>query len=129
MRLSEIKYQMQISQYKNDTTSYNFDPNDMVEWEKSYNKFSVFERPRSEEITKHVKGYSFSITVNFIIDTCGYVNNVHVSKLVESHYAKEYGYDLTKDAIRFIESLPQCKPYVVDGKKVEKEMTAQVPFY
>jgi len=128
-KVSEIRRQMEVAQYKNDTIPYNFDPNDLVEWEKSYKKFSVLERPRSEEIAKHIKGYSFSITVNFIIDTCGYVDNVHVSEWDESHYVKEYGYDLTKDAIRCIESLPQCKPYVVDGKKVEKKMTVQVPFY
>ncbi|MCL2510539.1 MAG: CPBP family intramembrane metalloprotease [Bacteroidales bacterium] len=144
--LSEIRWEAEMAQYKNDTIPYNFDPNDMDEWKRSYEKFAVLERSRSEEITKHLKGEHISLPVHFKIDTCGYIHSVYVYKstdsiwvkktwgkvrkyAAETYYIQEYGYDFTEEAIKFIQSLPQCKPYIEDGKKVEKEMEEQVQFY
>ena len=143
---SEIKRQQEIAPYINDTIPYNFDPNDMDEWERSYKKFAILERPHSEEITKHLKGYNISLPVHFTIDTCGYIHNIYVYKstdtiwvskgwgkarkyAAETYYIQEYEYDFPEEAIKFIKSLPQCKPYIEDGKKVEKEMEEQVQFY
>jgi membrane protease YdiL (CAAX protease family) len=122
----EIRRQQEIAQYINDTIPYNFDPNDMEEWNRSYKKFAILERQRSEEAVKHLKGDARNIYVNFTIDTCGNVYNVHVYEGADSIFIKEYGYNYVEDAIKVIETLPQCKPYIEDGKKVEKEMSVSV---
>ena len=124
----EIRRQQEVAPYINDTIPYNFDPNNMDEWERSYKKFTVFERPRSEEIIKCLKGSATSVWVHFTIDTCGNVYKVHVLDSTGSYYIKNFGYNYTEDAIEFIKSLPQCKPYITDGKKVEKEMLESVSF-
>jgi hypothetical protein len=123
----EIRRQQEVAPYINDTIPYNFDPNNMDEWKRSYNKFSKLERPRSDEFVKHLKGYATNIIVYFTIDTCGNVYNVHVFD--STFHTKEYGYNYAEDAMQFIKSLPQCKPYIIDGKKVEKEMSVSVPLY
>ncbi|MCL2434543.1 MAG: CPBP family intramembrane metalloprotease [Lentimicrobiaceae bacterium] len=128
-KFREIKRQKEIAQYTNDTIPYNFDPNDMDEWQRSYKKFATLERPRSEEAVKHLKGIATSIQVCFTIDTCGNIYNVHVYEGTSSIFMKEYGYNYAEDAINVIKSLPQCKPYIVDGKKVEKKMSESVPLY
>jgi len=142
----ETRMQIELSQYENDTIPYNFDPNDMNEWERSYKKFAVLERPQSEEITKHLKGNNISLPVHFTIDTSGYIHSIYVFKstdticankpwgkvrkyVAEDYYIQEYGYDFPEEVIKFIKSLPQCKPYIEDGKKIEKEMEEQVQFY
>jgi len=124
---SEMHRQQEVLPYINDTIPYNFDPNDMDEWQKSYKKFVILERPRSEEAVKHLKGISTNIYVFFTIDTCGNVYNVHAPD--SAYYIKEYGYNYAEDAINVIKSLPQCKPYITNGKKVEKEMSVSVPLY
>jgi len=125
----EIRRQQELVPYLNDTIPYNFDPNDMAEWERSYKKFSTIERPRSEEFVKHLKGIATNVFVYFTIDTCGNIYNVHVSEGSDSIFIKEYGYNYAEDAIKVIESLPKCKPYIIDGKKTEKEMSESVPLY
>ena len=126
--IREIRRQQELAPYINDTIPYNFDPNDMDEWERSYKKFTALERPRSEEAIEHLNGSATGVSVYFTIDTGGNVYNVHIFKGSGSYYIRDYGYDYTKDAIKFIQSLPQCKPYMIDGKKVEKEMQESVPF-
>lgn len=146
-KFNEFNRQQELAPYKNDTTSYNFDPNNMDEWERSYKKFAVLERPRSEELIKHLikeTNYIQNVNVLFTIDTCGNVCNVHLPDTVyvrydgsrnvhrytsDSCYYTKDGYNYSKDAINFIKSLPQCKPYMIDGKKVEKEMSESVPIY
>jgi len=128
-QISNFRYNIEVSQYKNDTIPYNFDPNDMAEWERSYKKFSTIERPRSEEFVKHLKGIATNIHVYFTIDTCGLIYNINVGEGVDSFYIKQYGYDYARDAMQFIKSMPLCKPYIEDGKKVEKEMCVSVPLY
>jgi len=125
----EIKRQVELSQYKFDTTSYNFDPNNIEEWQKSFKKFAILERPRTDEIIKHLKGVSTCVNVFFTIDTCGNIYNVHVLAGTDSSYIKSYGYNFAEDAIKFIQSIPQCKPYIMDGNKVEIEMHECVPFH
>jgi hypothetical protein len=125
----EFRRQQEIVPYINDTIPYNFDPNDSTEWKRSYEKFAILERPRSEEAVKHLKGVATNIYVNFTIDTCGNVYNVHVYEGADSIFIKEYGYNYAEDARNVIQSLPQCKPYIEDGKKVEKEMSVSVPLY
>ncbi|MCL2435125.1 MAG: CPBP family intramembrane metalloprotease [Lentimicrobiaceae bacterium] len=144
--LREMNRQQRLSQYMLDTIPYNFDPNDTAEWKRSYEKFAVLEKSRSEEIIKHLKGDSISLPVHFKIDTCGYIHSIYVFKstdtiwvkkswgkprkyTAEDYYIQEYGYDFMEEAIKFIKSLPQCKPYIENGKKVEKEMEEQVQFY
>lgn len=141
--LRETSRQKEILKYENDTISYNFDPNDSTEWKRSYDKFVAFKRPRSEEIIKHLKGTATNVHVYFTIDTCGNIHNIKSIDTIwvkksrgkmdkypaEVYYIQEYGYDFTKDAIKFIESLPQCKPYIEDEKKIEKKMSESVPFY
>lgn len=138
----ELRREQEVSRYINDTMPYNFDPNNMDEWERSYKKFAVLERPRSEEVIKHLKGTATNVHVYFTIDTCGNIHNIKgidtiwvktsLDKIhkytAEAYYIQEYGYDFTEEAIKFIKSLPQCKPYIIDGKKVELEMSASVPF-
>lgn len=123
----EIRRQQEVSRYINDTIPYNFDPNDTSEWKRSYEKFAVLERPRSEEAIKHLKGIATNVYVHFTIDTCGNVYNVHIDEGIDSIFIKEYGYNYAEDARNVIKSLPQCKPYIIDGKKVEKEMSESVP--
>jgi hypothetical protein len=127
--IRDLHRQSEIAQYKDDTTSYNFDPNNMDEWKRSYDKFAVLERPRSEELNKYLKGQATNVYVYFTIDTCGNIYNVYVNSKTEAFFIENFGYSFTDEAIQFIKSLPQCKPYVVDGKKVEKEMGESVPFY
>jgi len=117
------------AQYENDTTGYNFDPNDMDEWKKSFTKFCILEKQQSAELTKHLKGQSIGIGVYFTIDTCGNIYNIYTHAEQDSIYYSIYRYDFSDEAIKFIQSLPQCKPYMIDGKKEEKLMWDFVPFY
>jgi len=143
---SNLRWEMEIAQYINDTIPYNFDPNDSSEWKRSYEKFAILEKPRSAEIIKHLKGDEISLPVHFTIDTCGYIHSIYIFKstdtiwvknswskarkyAADTYYIQEYGYDFSEEAIKFIKTLPQCKPYIEDGKKVEKEMKEQVQFY
>jgi len=124
----EIRRQQELAPYINDTIPYNFDPNNMDEWERSYKKFAVLERPRSEEVIKHLNGSATGVWVFFTIDTCGNVYNIHVLNGADTYYIRDIGYGYMEDVIKFIQSLPPCKPYIMDGKKVEKEMSVFVPF-
>ncbi|MDL2227446.1 CPBP family intramembrane metalloprotease [Odoribacter sp. OttesenSCG-928-L07] len=128
-KMGEIKRQQEVEQYSKDTIPYNFDPNDPDEWQRSYEKFSRLERPRSKEMIKHLKGTATNVIVYFTIDTCGNIYNAHVAKGRDSMFIENYGYNFAADAIRFIESMPQSKPYIIDDKKVEKEMSESVPLY
>lgn len=128
-KFNEIRRQQEIAPYINDTVPYDFNPNDTAEWRRSYEKFSKLERPRSEEIRKHLKGKATSVQVFFTIDTCGNIYNVHAGTGSDSSYLKSYGYNFAADAIKTIESMPPCKPYIIDGRKVEKKMSVIVPIY
>lgn len=126
---SNIKYRIEKSEYIQDTTGYNFDPNNRDEWQKSFKKFTVLKREWSPELIKCLRGTTTSIPIYFTIDTCGNINNVFADAHIDSILYTEFKYNFGKYAIKLVQSLPQCKPFIVDGKKVEKEMCEYVEFY
>ena len=127
--LHEANMQIERSQYENDTIPYNFDPNNKDEWKRSYKKFSVLEKQQPPEITKRLRGRATNVVVNFTIDTCGNIYNVHTDPGHDSILYEKFGSGFSEEAVKFIQSLPQCKPYMIDGKKEEKEMWESVFFY
>jgi len=125
----EINTQMRRIQYANDATPYNFDPNNMDEWKRSFKKFSLLEQKQSLELTKHLNANGISVPVYFTIDTCGKIYNVYVDPVYDSGYYSTFGYSFAKESVEFIQSIPICTPYIVEGKKREKEMCEFVFFH
>ena len=121
--------EIERAKYEKDTIPYNFDCNDMVEWDRSYHKFCALEKPRSIKSVEHLKGDHIEIGVTFYVDTCGYIYNIQANMREDSAFYSQYGYHFADEAVQFIQSLPQHKPKIVDGKKTEPHFTVGVKFY
>ena len=128
-QFAEAKKNAIRAQYESDTIPYNFNPNDNDEWDRSFKKFVHLERQLLDEATEHLKGDATNAIVWFTIDTCGNIYNIYTDHNSDSIFHKKYGYDFGKVAVNFIKTLPQCAPYISDGKKEEKEMCESIPFY
>jgi len=135
--ISEYRYKMRQAWYTNDSM-YNFDPND---WEARLNaqeRFLAFNNPPHPEFKDYIKkpsGPTSSLCafvhIKYDIDTCGFVHNVRLdSTRLTENLVETYNSDtIEKVALRLVESFPQHKPFIQDGKKTKKTQTTTIPIY
>ena len=129
--ISEYRNKMNQVRYTNDSV-YNFDPNDCEEMRNAKHKFLAFNNPPHPEFKEYINkpsGPTSSLAafvyVKYDIDTCGFVHNVRLdSTRLTENVVETYNSDtIEKVALRVVESFPQHKPFIQDGKKTKKTQT------
>jgi len=133
--ISEYRYKMNQAWYTNDSI-YNFDSNDWEERLNAQEKFLAFNNPPHPEFKDYIKksiGPTSSLAafvyVKYDIDTCGFVHNVRLdSTRLTKNLVETYNSDtIEKVALRVVESFPQHKPFIQDGKKTIKTQATIIP--
>jgi membrane protease YdiL (CAAX protease family) len=124
----KMQQQRNQMEFENDSI-YNFDRNDWGELYNAQQKFFAFHNPPHPEFKPYItKGRTAFVEIFYDIDTCGIISNVRFDSL-NSERENYTNIEIDKVAIRLVESFPQHKPFVKDGKKEEALCRAYVPIY
>ena len=123
----KLKQKMNQMEFKNDSI-YNFDPNDHDILFKAQQKFFAFHNPPHPEFKQHIKeGRCAVVHFYYDIDTNGFITNIRLDSLNLHDFT---GSEVAEAALRLVESFPQHKPYIKDGKKADTTfLSAMVPIY
>ena len=124
-----IKQKWNQMEFKNDSI-YNFDPNDIKEFDKAQRKFLAFHNEPHPELKIYfgIERRTALVRIWYDIDTSGFTGNFRL----DSSYIRKRTYtgtEIEKEAFRLVEMYPQHKPYIKDGKKTNLTQTAFVRIY
>jgi len=137
---------MNQAEFRNDTI-YDFNPNDWRVLNEAQRKFYAFHNPPHPELKQYFKkGRTIIVELYYEIDTNGLIttiqlqSNLHFSQNTDTASGSTYSWldskfnkvsenEIEKEAFRIVESFPQHKPYIKDGKKVNELCSAYVPIY
>ncbi len=128
----EIKRELRKKAYS-DSTTYHFDPNNLEVWQESVEKYALFHQQPLPALPKgHLRNNFTPVNLFFTLDTCGRIKDI---SLDTANYQLNYkgkvpiGYGVEEEAMRLLQSIPNPKPFLVDGKKQEKRMSGIIPIY
>jgi membrane protease YdiL (CAAX protease family) len=125
----KLTQKMNQMEFTNDSI-YNFDRNNWDTLYASQRKFFAFHNPPRPELKQYIiKGRTAFVWVVYDIDTSGFISNFRVDSSNTKFETYTNNEIIENAAFRLVESFPQHKPLIKDGKKEASMGQAYVPIY